>query len=156
MRWLYLLCPAAVAAGLDQIVKLRALDALSPFEAVPVTSFFNLVLVMNRGAAFGFLNDPGAAWATRLLLGATAIAVLAILWIAKTARPGARLLQAGLGMILGGALGNAIDRINYGAVVDFLDFHWAGNHWPAFNVADIAICLGATLTALCIFREPVK
>ena len=156
MRFIYLFGVAALVLVADLWTKQLVIDWLGLQEGVAVTGFFNLVHVRNMGAAFGFLSDPATPWASRVFLGATAVAATVILWIARTARQDARLLPIGLGLILGGALGNAVDRIRFGAVVDFLDFHWGAMHWPAFNVADIGICLGAGLAALCILREPAK
>jgi signal peptidase II len=99
--------------------------------------------VYNKGAAFSFLSDaPG--WQTPLLI-AFALVAIAIVGTLLVRSPGRRLLCTGFALILGGALGNLIDRFRYGQVVDFLDFHAAGWHWPAFNVADSAITLGAVL-----------
>ena len=131
---------AAVVILVDQIVKAIVLDYLgSGQRAVEVTSFFNLVLVWNRGVSFGlFAEDADAVrWAlTALALG---IAAVLAVWLARTDRA---VLGVSLGLIIGGAIGNAIDRIRFGAVADFLDVHLAGYHWPAFNVADSAITVG--------------
>ena len=154
MRFVYLFGVAALVAAVDLWTKDLILAAFALHEGIHVTGFFNLVYVLNTGAAFGFLSDPSTPWASRLFLGATAFAAVVIFWIARSARKEARMLPIGLGLILGGALGNAVDRIRFGAVVDFLDFHYNGMHWPAFNAADVAICLGAGLTVLCILREP--
>jgi signal peptidase II len=136
----------AVAAGVvlvDRATKWLVLAWLRPGETVEVTGFFNFVLVYNRGAAFSFLADaPG--WQTpffvAVALGASAL-VSWLLW----RRAARRLLACGLALILGGALGNLWDRLQWGAVADFLDFHAFGWHWPAFNVADSAITVGAAL-----------
>jgi len=142
-RW-FVLAVAVVLA--DQATKAIVLSRFHPGEGVVVTSYFNLVLVYNKGAAFSFLSDaPG--WQTPLLVGfaVVAIAVVAhLLWRS----PDRRVLSAGLALILGGALGNVIDRLRFGQVVDFLDFHAGGWHWPAFNVADSAITVGAVLLIL--------
>jgi signal peptidase II len=134
----------ALAAALvlaDQLAKWAALSLLRPGEPVAVTGFFNLVLVFNRGAAFSFLADaPG--WQQPFFI-AVALAAAAIVSWMLWRYPARRLLCAGLALILGGALGNLCDRVAYGHVVDFLDFHAMGWHWPAFNVADSAISVGA-------------
>jgi signal peptidase II len=142
-RW-FLLSVALVVA--DQVTKAMVLARFRPGEGVVVTPNFNLVLVYNKGAAFSFLADaPG--WQTPLLVGFAMVAISIVgylLW-----RSPQRLsLSAGLALILGGALGNVIDRLRFGQVVDFLDFHAAGWHWPAFNVADSAITVGAVLLIL--------
>ena len=106
----------------------------SYYESVEVTGYFNLVLVYNRGAAFSFLADaPG--WQT-VFFSAVAIIASAIVSVMLLRAPQRRVQSAGLALILGGALGNLWDRLQWGAVADFLDFHAYGWHWPAFNVAD--------------------
>ena len=131
---------ALLIAVLDQISKWWILaDVMSPPTVIPVTSFFNLVLVWNRGVSFGILNQssPWIPWVLSAL--AAAICIALFLWLRRAE---SRRLAASLGLIIGGALGNLIDRLNYGAVVDFLDVHAWGYHWPAFNVADAAITIG--------------
>lgn len=139
-HWLGL---AAAVIAADQLTKLAVLSLFQTGEGVAVTSFFNLVLVYNRGAAFSFLAsaDGWQRWFFTILGLAVAAWIIAML----RRHPGETRLNAALTLIMGGALGNVIDRLLYGAVVDFLDFHVAGWHWPAFNVADSAITLGAIL-----------
>ncbi len=132
---------AAAIVAADRLTKLVVLDAFAPGESRALTAFFNLVLVFNKGAAFSFLaGAPG--WQTPLFV-AIALAAAAIVSVLLLKHPGQRLFCAGLALVLGGALGNLWDRLAWGHVVDFLDFHAAGWHWPAFNVADSAITLGA-------------
>ena len=128
---------------LDQLTKLWVVSALRLGQSVELTSFFNLVFVYNPGAAFSFLSDAGG-W-QRWFFVVLALAVSG--WLTLLIRQHAveRLLPLAAALILGGALGNVIDRIRFGAVVDFLDVHAAGWHWPAFNVADSAISLGVAL-----------
>lgn len=134
---------AALVVGVDRLTKWLIQGWLRPGEAYEVTGFFELVLVYNRGAAFSFLADaPG--WQRPFFIAVASIVSAVIGWMLWR-HPGKRLLCAGLALILGGALGNLWDRIAWGAVVDFLDFHVAGWHWPAFNVADSAITVGAAL-----------
>ena len=154
MRYRIILGLAAFIAALDQLTKFAVERNLALYEVVPVTGFFNLVNVRNYGAAFGFLNDPEMNWQFWFFLAATLLAAGIILYIAKQAADKDKPLFFALGCILGGAVGNLVDRVRYRAVVDFLDFHYAGWHWPAFNVADIAICIGAGLTAFLIWRYP--
>jgi signal peptidase II len=154
MRYRIILGIAACIVVLDQAGKFVAERTIAPYEVIPVTVFFNLVNVRNYGAAFGFLNDPNLNWQFWFFLAATLLATGIILYIAKKATDQDKTLFFALGCILGGAIGNLVDRVRYRAVVDFLDFHYAGWHWPAFNVADIAICIGAGLTALLILRSP--
>lgn len=147
LAWVLLAVAIALA---DQGTKSLLGTLLAPGEVRPVAGIFNLVHVFNRGAAFSMLADaPG--WQRELFAG---IAVAASgLIVVLLARHGAdRLFCAGLALILGGALGNLWDRIALGYVVDFLDFHALGYHWPAFNLADSAITVGAALLILDGFR----
>ena len=137
------LCIAAVIVLLDQLPKIMVMQMFSYGQSKPVTAVFNLVLAYNKGAAFSFLAD-GGGW-QRYLFSAIAIgAAIFIIYLLKR-HAGQRLFCWALALVLGGAVGNLIDRIAYGHVVDFLDFHVAGWHWPAFNVADSAICIGAVM-----------
>jgi signal peptidase II len=131
---------------LDQLSKITMTKLFSYGESMPVTSFFNLVLAYNPGAAFSFLaNESG--WQRHLF---TAIGICAALYILYLIRNNSsqRLFCWALAMILGGALGNVIDRLMYGHVIDFLDFYYKHSHFAAFNLADSAICLGAALFIL--------
>jgi signal peptidase II len=124
----------------DQASKVLVLDYFADGEVLRLTPFFNLVLVWNRGVSFGMLD--GAGTSTPWLLSGLALAVvIALVFWLRTVEH--HLIALGLGLVIGGALGNVIDRIRFGAVVDFLDFHAFGYHWPAFNIADSAICVGA-------------
>ncbi|RLJ63591.1 signal peptidase II [Sulfurisoma sediminicola] len=137
---------AAVVIGLDQATKLWVLAAFQPQESLAVLSFFDLVLVFNAGAAFSFLAGAGG-WQKWFFV---ALAFVISAWIAVMLRRHARdtLQSFALALVMGGALGNVVDRLRFGAVVDFLDFHVAGWHWPAFNVADSAITVGVLLLVL--------
>ena len=140
IRWLTL---AALIVVADQLAKFAAVQFLALGKAVAVTPFFNLVLVYNSGAAFSILSDA-AGWQRGLFI---AIALVASAWIVWLLRkyPHQRLFALALTLVLAGAVGNVIDRIAFGAVIDFLDFHARGYHWPAFNIADSAITCGAAL-----------
>jgi len=132
---------AALVVLLDRATKLAVLEHFRPGEGLEVTGFFNLVLVFNKGAAFSFLaSAPG--WQTPFFVTVAAVAVLIIGYLILK-DPGKALFCLGLALILGGAVGNLWDRLQWGHVVDFLDFHAGGWHWPAFNVADSAIVVGA-------------
>ena len=115
---------------------------MNPPKRIPLIEFFSLVLVYNRGVSFGIFNDAPdwARWALIVFAGLIAAALLIWMRYAES-----RLLSLALGFVAGGAIGNVIDRIYYGAVVDFLDFHVGAWHWPAFNVADSAIVIGVAL-----------
>lgn len=112
-----------------------------------VTDFFNLVMTYNTGAAFSFLADAGG-WQRPLFATLSCLAILGISWIIGK-QFHRKWLCLGLALVLGGAVGNAYDRIFLGYVVDFLDFHLMGYHWPAFKVADTAICVGAAIGCPC-------
>ncbi len=131
---------------LDVVSKMLVLGRFAHGERLEVTGFFNLVLVFNKGAAFSFLaGAPG--WQTPLFAGFAVVASLVISYLLlKNASK--KMFCSGLALILGGAIGNLIDRLRYGHVVDFLDLHAFGWHWPAFNVADSAITVGAAILIL--------
>lgn len=134
---------AAIVILFDQITKIAISKTFVFGEEKLITSFFNLVLAYNRGAAFSFLSNE-SGWQRHFF---TAVAVIAVVFIIHQLRrhSGQRLFCWSLALIMGGAIGNAIDRLLYGHVIDFLDFHIKGTHFPAFNVADSAICLGVML-----------
>ncbi len=140
-RWIVALIGAAVLA--DQLTKATALALLSRGEVVPVLTGFNLTLGFNEGSSFGMLSGvmSGKPFLMAALTGA-----LALIFVVMALRARHPLERAGLALVVGGAFGNIIDRLRQGAVTDFLDLYWRGWHWPTFNVADIAITLGA----LCI------
>ncbi|MES1981933.1 MAG: signal peptidase II [Pseudomonadota bacterium] len=139
-RWLGL---SALVILLDQLSKIAVTRHFIYGESLPLTGFFNLVLAHNTGAAFSFLNDAGG-WQRWFF---SAIALAASIWIVWMLRRHLeqKLFCLALALILGGALGNLIDRVRFGYVVDFLDFYWETYHFPAFNVADSAITCGAVL-----------
>jgi len=134
------LIAAAVVA--DQLTKTAALSLLSQGTAVPVLPGFNLSLGFNTGASFGMM---GGFMAGKPLLMAALTGALTIAFAVMAFRAQHALERAGLALVVGGALGNIIDRLRQGAVTDFLDFYWRDWHWPTFNVADICITLGAVL-----------
>ncbi len=156
MRYALVSGLAALVIFLDQLSKWWVIQSLPLHESVPIIDgFFNLVHIYNRGAAFGFLNRSDIEWQFWLFLVATVIAVGAIFYLVRTSAP-SKMLFSALGLVLGGALGNLIDRIRYRAVVDFLDFYVGHWHWPAFNVADIAICLGAFGTCIAMYLLDIQ
>ena len=117
-------------------------EIMRPPRSIPIAEYFNLVLAYNRGVSFGMLDMPSRMGALILSTVSLAITFGLLVWMWRAEK---RLIVIALGLIAGGAIGNVIDRLILGAVVDFLDFHWGGYHWPAFNVADMAITSGATL-----------
>jgi signal peptidase II len=138
MRWFGL---SAVVIVFDYLTKVAVLESFAPGESRALAPFFNLVLVFNKGAAFSFLAGA-QGWQTPFFAAVALVASVVISFLIVKNR-NKTLFCTGLALILGGALGNLYDRVAYGQVVDFLDFHAAGWHWPAFNVADSAITVGA-------------
>ena len=139
-RWLGL---AALVIVLDQLSKEWISSHFRYTESMPVTGFFNLVLAHNTGASFSMLSDAGG-WQRWLFSGVAVVASVWIVWLLRK-HSQQKLFSFALAFILGGALGNLIDRIAYGYVVDFLDFYWGEYHFAAFNLADSAITCGAGL-----------
>jgi signal peptidase II len=142
------LAVAIVVVILDQLSKAAVLAffAARGFgDREVVTSFFNLTLTYNRGISFGLFNDGAGLNALVFSLAAAAIVAVLIYWLSRASSP---FFAVAIGLIIGGAVGNVIDRLRLGAVVDFLDFHLAGVHWPAFNLADSAICIGVAAMVL--------
>ena len=145
---------ALLALALDQLSKYIVMQTIPEHRSVPVIEgLFDLINIRNRGAAFGFLNRSDIEWQFWLFLGATVVAAWAIIVLVRSSHDEPWLF-AGLGLVLGGALGNLVDRIRFRAVVDFLDVYWGDWHWPAFNVADSAIFVGAVLACLILWRKP--
>jgi len=145
------LCIASVIAGLDLITKFWVESSLEFGEIIPVTSFFNLVLTYNPGAAFSFLSDQ-SGWQRWFLSGIAGLAILAITYMLHKYQQ-EKLFCLSLSLILGGAAGNLYDRVTLGHVVDFIDIYVSDYHWPAFNIADSAICIGAALMVYESFRN---
>jgi signal peptidase II len=142
------LAVAAAAAALDQITKALVLGFFSEpgcaLHRVAVNRFLDLVLTCNPGVSFGLFNQTGL---NSLIFSLVALAIIILLafWLVRVR---ATFLAVAIGLIIGGAIGNVIDRLRFGAVIDFLDFHLASWHWPAFNLADSAICLGVAAMLL--------
>lgn len=143
LQWLGL---AALILIADQLTKVLILGAYQLGDSNQITSFFNIVRVHNSGAAFSFLAGA-SGWQRWFFTALGVLAALVILWMLKS-HGGQKLFAFSLACILGGAIGNVIDRVLYGYVVDFLDFHWRGWHFPAFNIADSAITIGAACLIL--------
>jgi signal peptidase II len=137
---------AALILLVDQFTKIWIVNSYPLGDGFSVTDFFNIVRVHNEGAAFSFLATAGG-WQRWFFTGLGLVAIVAMLWMLKM-HPTQTLFGFAIACILGGAIGNVIDRVLYGYVVDFLDFHHAGLHFPAFNVADSSITLGAACLIL--------
>ncbi|MBT3505325.1 MAG: lipoprotein signal peptidase [Piscirickettsiaceae bacterium] len=143
---------SAVIIALDQVTKWLMVSWLSLYETVAVMPYFNLTMAHNHGAAFSFLAQAGGWQRWFFIVLASVISIVLLVWLAKL-KPHAKLEAISLSLILGGAIGNVIDRIHYGYVIDFLDVYIGTSHWPAFNVADSAICVGAVLLILDSFKS---
>ena len=149
LRFLWL---AVLAFVLDQWSKQAVLDSIELYQSIQINGFFNLTHVHNYGAAFSFLADSGG-W-QRWFFTAIALGVsVMILWWLKGTEKKQIMLPVAFSLILGGALGNVYDRIVYGYVIDFLDVYYQQWHWPAFNIADSAIFLGAALLIIDMFKN---
>lgn len=149
LRWLWL---SLLALVLDQVTKLIVIAEMRLYESIPVMPYFSFTRVHNHGAAFSFLADAGGWQRWFFTIFATAISALIVWWLTKTRRDQI-LLSMAYCLILGGAIGNLVDRIAYGYVVDFLDLYYQNYHWPAFNIADSAIFLGAVLLLIDAFKN---
>ncbi len=143
LRWLAL---AFVILLVDQFTKVLIVGYYQLHDSTYVTPFFNVVRAHNTGAAFSFLAGA-SGWQRWFFTGVGLAAAALILWMLKS-HPGQKLFSFAMACILGGAIGNVVDRLMHGYVVDFLDFHWRGMHFPAFNVADSAITIGAACLIL--------
>lgn len=150
LPWLWL---TFIFLVLDQVTKHWVANTMDLYQSINILPFFNLTYVHNPGAAFSFLADQGG-WQRWFF---TAIAVVAsvvfFVWLKRTPRT-QKLLVVALALMLSGALGNLIDRVLFGYVIDFLDFFIGNNHWPAFNIADSVIFVGAALMIIDSFKNP--
>ncbi len=151
-RWALFSAISVVGLLLDQASKLYIHRTMELFQSIPVIDgFFNIFYIRNRGAAFSFLSQ--ASWRLPFFIAVSLIASGVILVAFGRLRNDQKLAQASLAMIFSGAVGNLIDRVRMGEVIDFLDVYWGSHHWPAFNVADSFICVGVALLALDMLRE---
>lgn len=138
---------------LDQASKYLALLFLVPYQPIELNPVFNLTLAFNSGAAFSFLSQVGG-WQRWFFAGfSTIVSCVLFLWLLKTPKSN-RLQLFSISLVLGGAIGNLYDRAFVGFVVDFIDLHYKHHHWPIFNIADTAICVGAILLAIDMLRKP--
>ena len=143
LAYLRYLAIALITLLLDQLSKWSALSNLKMGVPEQVLPFMNWLLLFNPGAAFSFLAQ-GSGWQRWFFTAIGLAACIYIIWLIRKSQND-KLLCIALSLILGGALGNVLDRLMYGAVVDFIDLHYANWHWPAFNIADSAICIGAAI-----------
>jgi signal peptidase II len=144
----------ATVVLLDQFLKAYIGATMNLHESIPVIEgYFNITYVKNPGAAFGFLANAAPEFRSLFLITVTVIAVVLILYFISKNTAKEMFLTFSLSLILGGAVGNLIDRIRFGEVTDFLDVYISSHHWPAFNIADSAISLGAIVLVIEIFRR---
>jgi len=151
-RYRVFILTAVICLVLDQLTKIYIDSNFALYESLTVIeNFFNITYVRNPGAAFGILSD--SAVRIPFFISVSVIAGIGILWYLRKVDSSDHWQHFALGLIFSGAGGNLIDRVRLGEVIDFLDAHWYGAHWPAFNVADSAICVGVALMFLCSWRE---
>lgn len=151
-RWTIFSLIAGLGLVVDQATKLYVDRVMALHQSVPVIDgLFSFTYLRNRGAAFSFLSD--VSWRLPFFIGITLVAAVVIIVALSKMRDDQKLAQAALAMIFSGAIGNLIDRVRLGEVIDFLDVYWETHHWPAFNVADSLICVGVALVAFDMFKE---
>lgn len=152
MKYKVFALTATICLILDQLTKIYIDRNFALYESVKVVdNFFNITYVRNPGAAFGILADSSIR--IPFFISVSVIACLGILWYMRKVDLQDRWQHFALGLIFSGAVGNLIDRIRLGEVIDFLDAHWYQHHWPAFNIADSAICVGVAIMFLCSWRD---
>ena len=154
-KWLVLVCVSAVSAALDQWTKQLVHARIPLARHVPVIQgFFDLVHVRNRGGAFGLFSSMDASLRGPVFLVLSIAAIVLVVGMIRKAPDDRWGLVTALSLVLGGAIGNLIDRIRLGEVIDFLDFYRGRYHWPAFNVADVAIVIGVGILMIDLIRHP--
>ncbi len=155
-KWRLTLVPALIVVVLDQLTKAIVLANMELHQSIPVIDgFFALTYVRNTGAAFGIFADQASSLRVPMLLAVAVLALGVLLWFVRTIPVDRRAVIAACGGVLGGAIGNMIDRAAYGEVIDFLDVYVGSYHWPAFNVADSAITVGVIVLCLdALLGEP--
>jgi signal peptidase II len=154
MKYRYTLFAVVALCGIiiDQITKIVVDRSMQLFDSIPIIEhFFHLTYVRNKGAAFSFLSN--ASWRLPFFISVSIIAAIVILVAFQKMRDDQKLAHTSLALIFSGAVGNLIDRVRLGEVIDFLDAHWYRHHWPAFNVADSLICVGVFLLAIDMLLE---
>ena len=151
-RWQLFGVIVIIGLIVDQALKLYVDAKMALYQSVPVIDgLFNITYLRNKGAAFSFLSE--ASWRLPFFVAVSLVAAVVILVAYRRLRDEQVMAQAALAMVFSGAVGNLIDRVRLGEVIDFLDVYWGSHHWPAFNVADSLICIGVALIALDMFRE---
>ena len=150
-RWHVWVMLAIALTVADQVIKLAVSSAMPLHASVEITPWFNWVHVLNSGAAFSFLANAGGWQRYFFSVVGTLVSLGLLFWLWRGVNN--RLETAAYIAIVGGAMGNVVDRIRLGAVVDYLDFHWQGWHWPAFNLADIGVVIGAALLVLTAYNR---
>lgn len=148
-KWLWI---SLLVILMDQLTKQLVIHQLSLYEVIPLTPFFNLTFATNKGAAFSFLSQSGSIGFWLLSFFAATVTLMLVAWLYRTPHD-KKLFNIGITLIIGGAIGNLIDRMIYGHVIDFLDFYLGSWHWPAFNIADSAIVIGAFLLVINFFKK---
>jgi len=154
-RYKILLLVSTVSLVLDQLSKAYIDRTFNLYQSlVVIENFFNITYVRNQGAAFGIFSDSSLR--IPFFISIAVVASVIILWIIHRLNDEQKLFGFGLSLIFSGAIGNLIDRIRFGEVIDFIDVHWYQHHWPAFNVADSAISVGVALLLLDMWRDETK
>lgn len=144
LKWLWL---SGLVVALDQASKIAVDASMHLYQSIFIIPFFNFTYVRNTGAAFSFLSEAGGWQRWFFAILASLISIVLVVWLSKLEKH-ETLMAASLSLILGGAVGNLIDRVAYGYVIDFLDVYYEAWHWPAFNIADSAISIGVFLMLL--------
>ncbi len=153
-RYSFTFAVVACVVLLDQVTKIFISSNMSLYESFPVIDgLFNITYIRNTGAAFGFLADASPAFRSFFLIGVTIAVILLIMFYICKIKAEEKFFTFPLSLILGGAVGNLIDRLRSGDVIDFLDFYIRSYHWPAFNIADSAISIGAIILIFEVFKK---
>ena len=153
-KYKFLLIITSLIVIFDQVVKIFVDRSMHLYQSIEVLeNFFHITYIRNKGAAFGMLSDADSSLRVPFFLVMSALAICVILYIIHKDEGKRDLFPITMALILGGAIGNMIDRLRLGEVIDFLDLHWYQHHWPAFNIADSAISVGAALLILYMFNE---
>lgn len=152
LKYLFLCVISVLVIGVDQATKLLITKSLDLYTVIPIIpGYFNITYLHNKGAAFGLLAE--SSYRLPFFLVVTGAALIILLFALHKSRDDQRLNAFSLALIFSGAVGNLIDRVRFGEVIDFLDFYFSNHHWPAFNIADSAICIGVALLALDMYQE---